>query len=312
MTAICHFLNVGQGASQVIELGQQKVIVIDTGLQSGKRSPLLTLLAEREIKSIEALILSHNDIDHINGVAAFLRNYAPLIKRIGFLIDRKDNNRKDNIIQTIKKYYLLESIIRLEVDVPNLDKDIFSDSSVPVCVRVLFPTFSANIQYQKNETCAIVMLIVGTQKVIFSSDAPIAAWRDIVKRNQNKPMRVNILTVPHHGGRFTSVPSSHCDFQKELIEFHTQLVKTDYAVVSFASHNRYGHPNSEVIQSFIQNEIEIFCIQKATQCYGDSDDICCGTIVADISTDETKIRNVDELQKRKFKMNPRLCCISTE
>jgi beta-lactamase superfamily II metal-dependent hydrolase len=309
MTAICHFLNVGQGTSQVIELGQQKVIIIDTGSQCGEHNSLLTLLAEREIESIEMLILSHNDIDHINGFATLLRKYSSKIKRIGFLIDREDIS---NIIQTLKKYHLLQSITRLEVENPNLDKNIYNNNSAQLYVKVLFPTFTANIQCQKNKTCAIIMLTVGTQKVIFSSDAPIAAWRNIIERNNNQQIKVNIMTIPHHGGRFTSVPQSHCNtFQKELIEFHTKLVKTDYAITSFASNNKYGHPCAEIIQSFIQHKIEVFCIQKATQCNGDSN-ICCGTITVDITANKTKIRNFDELQKHKSEKNPRLCYISTK
>ncbi|MDR1290902.1 MAG: MBL fold metallo-hydrolase [Planctomycetaceae bacterium] len=309
MKATCHFLNVGQGMSQVIEIGQQKAIVVDTGSQSGQHSPLLKLLAEREIQKIEVLILSHNDTDHIGGVVSLLRKYSKQIEYIGFLTDRGNN---DKFIQTIKKYYPSDSKIRLEVDAPNLSKDIFKNNSVPICVKVLFPTFSENIQYEKNETCAVVMLIVGTQKVIFSGDASILAWRSIVNRNENRQIVANILTVPHHGGRFTSVPPSHCDFQKQLVEFHTQLVKTNYAVASFASHNKYRHPISEVIRSFAQNKVEIFCIQKAEECDEGTSGDCCGTIIADIGTDETKIRNHEELKRRKEERKSRLCCVYTE
>jgi competence protein ComEC len=308
MKATCHFLNVGQGMSQVIEIGQQKAIVVDTGSQSEQYSPLINLLAEREIKTIEVLILSHNDKDHIGGIAALLRKYSRQIKFIGFLIDREDTD----IVQTIKKYYPLDSTIRLEVDSPNLAKDVFNDTSVPACVKILFPTFSANIQNEKNETCAIVMLVVGTQKVIFSGDASIAAWRNIVKRNENKQIIANILTVPHHCGRFTSVPPSHSDFQKQLVEFHTKLIRADYAIASFSSHNKYGHPSPEVIQSFAQNKVEVFCTQKATKCDGGAIGDCCGTIVADIGTDETKIRNFEELQERKEKRKSRLCRVCTK
>jgi competence protein ComEC len=298
--AICHFLNVGQGTSQVIELGQQKVIVIDTGSQSVKHSPLFTLLAERDIKSIEALILSHNDTDHINGIASLLQKYAQRIKRIDFLIDRKDNS---NIIQTIKRYYPLEFVHRLEVDTPNLDKDIFKDSSVSVCVKVLFPTFSANIQYQRNETCAIVMLIVGTQKVIFSSDAPIAAWRDVVKRNENKQMKVNILTVPHHGGSFVDQNEDEC------WQWFFENIRTNYAIVSAGYNNTYGHPTEDVIHSFIRHGVEIFCTQSNPICCGgtSNDTTCCGTIIVNIGKSTIDIENIEQLRQRKKYFSQRMC-----
>jgi len=295
----CHFLNVGQGTSQVIEIGQQRAIIVDAGPKNGG-CQLLRLLADRKIETIEWLILSHNDGDHINGVDSLLRKYADKIKKIGFLVDRNFINQQggQTVIQVVQKYSTIISR-RLEVDAPNLEKSIFDEESTNTKITLLFPTLKTNLLKLKNDTCAILALHINSEKIIFSGDAPIAAWRDIVTRNKDQRIITNILTVPHHGGVFAS--------QEELNEFHSQLVKTDYAIASFAS-NREKIPRSEVIQSFVKHGIEVFCTQRARQCGGTENNMeCCGTIIVDIGQ-SLHIRNGVELRKRKSMIKPRLCC----
>jgi competence protein ComEC len=304
--ATCYFLDVGQGASQVILLGDQRAVIIDTGIKRKVfESPLVKLLKEElKIQIIEVLILSHNDKDHVGDAETLFDEYQQNIKEVYYLVDRPHGQNQSYCIamNAVKEKYLDENkIYRLEV---GKAKDIFSEEQLQI--SVLFPNFYNNQKKEKNNTCAIIALTVGTQKIIFSGDTPVSAWENIVKRNGNKQICVNILTVPHHGGQFTN--------NEDDVKWFFENVHTKYAVVSVGYNNPYKHPNKDVICSLVQHGTEIFCTQSNLICNGLHNDnkICCGTIIADISTDETKIRNFDELQKRKSERSQRLCCIPSD
>lgn len=86
MSAVCFFLDVGQGTSNVVLLGGRRAIVIDCG-PGGTMVPL-EILRDHGVSRIEALVLSHNDRDHWAGAARLIPAYSTQIERVYFLQDR--------------------------------------------------------------------------------------------------------------------------------------------------------------------------------------------------------------------------------
>jgi len=84
-SARCCILDVGQGSSQVILLGEGRAIVLDGGPSA---SVPLGSLKDRGVNTLEALIISHNDYDHDKGACEVLINYKDALKRLLFLEDR--------------------------------------------------------------------------------------------------------------------------------------------------------------------------------------------------------------------------------
>ncbi|MDR2170540.1 MAG: hypothetical protein LBP59_10395 [Planctomycetaceae bacterium] len=321
IVATCCFVNVGQGTSQVILLGDFRAIVIDTGRYRPKEkdkgevkdvSPLILLLKEHNIQHIEALILSHNDADHVGDVKNVLDCFCGCIDKIYLLIDRKleDIAVYADIKEAISDNSDLERLVeRLEVHDTG---DIWKNNEKNICVSVLHPYFIRNLELTSNSTnvassttvsnatCGVIALTVKTQKVIFSGDAPVKAWRRVV--NNNGVQRVQILTVPHHGGNFWS--------NKGDREWFFDNIKTDYAIVSVGYGNRYDHPEPEVIRSFVSIDAEVFCTQSNKECVKGLSSVigvCCDMVIADIGVDRVSIYNLDELRKSKERFTNRLC-----
>jgi hypothetical protein len=192
-------------------------------------------------------------------------------------------------------------VVRLEAQ--ENTSDIFIETENNLFVSVLYPYFRNNVESERNRTCAVIALRIGDQKVIFSSDAPVDAWRTIIAHSGKKSLQ--ILTVPHHGGNFATSENDR--------EWFFENVNTKYAIVSTGYNNRYDHPRPEVIHSFVQNNTEIFCTQSNRICNSgfeiDANDIitCCGTIVADLSSQCTTIRDVVKLREIKNKFTKCLC-----
>ena len=305
--AVCYFLNVGQGTSQVIHLGNRRAIVVDTGPQQcSTRSPLLSLLKDRDIQKIEALILSHNDQDHIGDAPALLDNFKKRIDRVFFLDDRpRTENKLYDILKNSYRKKHITRIIRLEND--DIPKNLFSDGNISI--DLLFPDCSQNIFAQSpNQTCGIIALSIGTQIVIFSGDAPVEAWKSIVEKNGR--IESQIFTIPHHGGGFIRSKPETESVINDLNWFHEKAMQTKFAIVSLGAKNKYGHPSPQIIQSFAERKAEVLCTQVTLQCTGNieiCDAVCCGTIVANIGLNTTQIQNIDGLRERKKEFLHRLC-----
>ena len=307
--ATCVFLNVGQGTSQVIHIGKQRAIIIDTGPKYKQGlSPLISWLQDRNIQSIESLILSHNDEDHRGEAERILTNYAQRIKKLYLLADRDvKKDRFYGIVENAikKKHIEKKQIYRLETD--NEPKLLFEDDDIKVVL--LFPAFLDNHGSQKpNDTCAIIAFIVGTQKIIFSGDAPIAAWRTIVE--QNGRIAAQIFTAPHHGGNFTNSKQDTDAFQKEIDWFHQEAIESGCAIVSVGTNNTYGHPEPKIIKSYTERRIQVFCTQKTSKCCDGSstkDTVCCGTIEVNVGSNNVCVKDFDSLQSQKSQFTQRLC-----
>jgi beta-lactamase superfamily II metal-dependent hydrolase len=293
--AICYFLDVGQGTSQVICLGNHRAIIIDTGKnRKSDESPLLLQLDKLKIQRISALVLSHNDADHIGDTKNIIDKYRGRIDKIFLLKDRSPsiNNTNKVLLNAVKN----EKIARENICYLVADKSskLFDENSIDI--TVLYPDVFANLENDKNGTCAIIALTVGTQKVVFSGDAPVEAWKFIVENNEQQNLQ--ILTVPHHGGLFANAAGMQWFFDN---------IKSKYAIVSVGA-NTYGHPQNTVIESFVRNNSEVFCTQSVHE-YCGGNQVCCGTIIVDIEKDRIDIHNVDELRKNKDKFPKRLCTV---
>lgn len=86
------FLDVGHGDSSIIYLSDDKledknVIIVDI-VDSDK---LLTELKNKEINTIDLIIVSHSDADHCRGVNDFLEKFMAIgiIKKICFNLDKR-------------------------------------------------------------------------------------------------------------------------------------------------------------------------------------------------------------------------------
>lgn len=295
--ATCYFLDVGQGTSQVVSLGQQQAVVIDTGksCRQGIKSPVLILLNELQIDHIKALILSHNDNDHTGELANIIYTYRNKIEKVFLLKDRLSlqNDVYKMIMAAVKDGYLhRDCVYSLVAD--DLNRNLFNTEQLNI--TVLYPDVLANLGNEKNNTCAIIALTIGTQKIIFSGDAPVEAWEFVAANNGKQS--VQVLTVPHHGGSFVNQNEDEC------WQWFFENVKTQYAIVSAGT--GYGHPKEKVIRTFVQNDSEILCTQSTHECCG-GNKTCCGTIIVDVGNEQINVRDIDKLKKKREQFQQRLC-----
>ncbi|GIW79531.1 MAG: hypothetical protein KatS3mg105_1338 [Gemmatales bacterium] len=331
IAAECYFLDVGQGSSNVILLGERRALVIDCG-----RSASIPLqLLKRHVDQIVALIVSHNDIDHHGGVTDILVAYPKAIDQLYFLQDRPIEHL--HLYAVVKKEHEAGNLVNppLRLERQNKPRIIYQDESASLSLELYFPTFLDNLDAQKaaesNATSAVLILFCGSRRVVFPGDTSIDDWRRIRTR-LGKAIAADIVAVPHHGGRLSQTRStnkSQTEYQRRIADeqhwLYTEALRCSHAVVSVGTSNNYGHPRAETALALRQAQTVFLCTQITQRCHDELEQLrpgvirpafpsrsrptqdrtpsgrsrnvaCAGTIIAEIGPDKVTIQRLEQHQ----------------
>jgi competence protein ComEC len=331
MSARCYFLDVGQGTSNVILLGNRRAIVIDTGPRA---DVVLQVLRDYGVQEIEALIVSHNDYDHDGGVPEIWINFRNAVKTVHLLRDREKVDR-------IKLFSIIEdeieadtwsgSVYRLEVNKGQI-QTLWTDAVAKLSLDLISPTFMENLRARShNETSAILVFSCDGRKIVFPADSTIKQWQRIQKRRGGQPIQCEIHAVSHHGGVVWKKQSAK-KIESKLKWLYSEVIPSKHAIISVGSANTYGHPRKEVIHALKSTDTAILCTQITQQCCtniknlrpgvispatasqskpftvlntkdGSCDVACAGSVNADISTAQVEISRLQEHQDAVDQLN---------
>lgn len=254
----CWFLDVGQGTSNVILLGEGRAIVIDCGPKSSTET--LKLL-NRYVKTIEALVISHNDSDHDGNVQRILSQYRNAVNAIYFLKDRTPSS-------SIATFALLQSP-DFKDDFPEPkrlenDKTVYSNGDLNL--TVLYPSVMDNLEHEEspNLTSGILRLKCGDRKIVYPGDAGIYSWRSLSHKYNQRPLRCDFMAIPHHGGGL-----SKKNLSTEHQIMYSDYIRPQYGFISVGSSNQFKHPLPHSLNALKGNDIEVFCSQMTAQCCKD-------------------------------------------
>lgn len=217
-------LNVGQGDAIFIETPAGNQVLIDGGSGSKILSELGRMMPVYD-KSIDLVVATHSDRDHIGGLVEVLKKY-----RIGTLVE-------NGYPATTGVYKELESeITREHVSheiVKSGDRIVLGDG---VELSILGPTGEDFIPLPKkaNEVMIVSRLTYGNTSFLFTGD--VEKNDELRLARSGLDIKSNVLKVAHHGSRYSSAG-----------EF-LAAVKPRYSVISVGARNSYGHPHSDALE----------------------------------------------------------------
>lgn len=270
------FVDVGQGTSNIILLGECRAIVIDCG--GAQAETVLALLRRLRIDTLTRLIVSHNHDDHSRGAAAVLTAYQGQIDEVWLLDDvcRSTSLFWQRVQEELQEGRLYgRQIHRLERgDKP---RQIYRDERV--LLSLIAPDCQTNLQAiddrSPNFTSAVLLLKRGRQQILFAGDSTIAEWRDIMQRRQ-RPFQCKILAVPHHAGGIwmrqqSGEPQSAFEdrIRAELNWLYSQAINAEYGIISVGTSNQHKHPRPEVMAALRRADVIPICTQMTRQCCTD-------------------------------------------
>lgn len=229
-------LDIGQGDAFIIELPYRKgVIFIDAGATFSfsemeftdkvYKQTIKPYLYSKGIHSIDAIFISHEDMDHMGSV--------------DYLVDEFS---VENIY--ISPFYKLsEESVHIwsenKVNVNLVEKD-HQITLYNTSFNVLSPFRDTE---SDNENSLVIYTEIGGLVWLFTGDIGVETEKELMK---NFPqISIDVLKVGHHGSKNSTDPS----FVKHLTPH--------YALISVGESNTYGHPAQEVIKSLEEANISI-------------------------------------------------------
>lgn len=237
-------LDIGQGDAIVIQIPGGKNIMVDGGSSSKKNTAagqLLPYLKNQGISVVDAILLSHTDIDHISGVQELmdLKEKHLTTLRIKYLLLPDWKNPEpvyDELEAKAKRCGI--SVLKLQQG----QKLQFRDATM----KILSPEPGAE-GTDPNEEGLVMELCYGKFRGLFTGDIGEETEKKLLPRLDD----VDFLKVGHHGSRYSSC--------QEFLD----RIQPEAAVISCSESNTYGHPSPETIKRLEQNGIKTMYTMKS-------------------------------------------------
>lgn len=229
------FLDVGQGDASLLQSGGQ-TLLLDGGSTSQKNVGIYVILPyikQQGISCLEAVVLTHTDQDHINGVTEVLEE-----GKKGWLT-----------VKNLMYPYWMEGteqgkqLKKLAEEAGASCRKIRAGDRLTIGKAeavVLYPKEQEKIAEPNAGSLVLFWKWEGV-RAMFTGDLPEEKERELL---QNLPA-CEILQVGHHGSA-----TSTC---REFLE----QVQPSLAVISCAMKNRYGHPSPDTVDRLKKTGCEI-------------------------------------------------------
>ncbi len=227
------FLDVDFGDCAVIRTKDNDCILIDGGggFYGGDTANevILPYLRSEGIKKIDAVIATHSDADHMDGIIGLVGNIP-----IDIVFANEDGGRL--------YYALREKCIKNSVIISELysgDTINFDDCEI----NILSPEHDGKY-ISLNDHSIVLSADVGGVKYLFTGDASKNAEKTVMENHPSFSMEYDILKAPHHGSAFAND------------EFLLRLF-CDVCVISVGN-NGYGLPDEEFTDALSYAGTNIF------------------------------------------------------
>lgn len=222
-----HFIDVGQGDCTLITCGDQSML-IDAG-DNSKGTAVQLYLQKRGIDSLDYMIGTHPDADHIGGMDVvvtkfdcrqiMLPNVSNDTATYRDVIDAMNYKGYQNTLPVVGSTYTLGDAI-FTIVAPNAAYDDTNNHSIGI------------------------RLVHGENSFLFIGDAEEEAEQDMLYNGLE--LSADVLKVAHHGSR----SSSSWEF--------IHAVNPTYAVISCGINNAYGHPSAETLNTLRSAGIKVY------------------------------------------------------
>jgi len=238
--------DVGQGDAIYLKTPSGKDILVDGGPNDSVLNCLNNNMPFWD-RTLDLVVLTHPDADHISGLVSVLERYTVL----HFVTSEtsKSTGIYKKFLQQLQKNNLALKYVYSK------DKIDFTDGVVS---EVIWPTVevinsSKPINESKvNEFSVIQVITFGNFKALLTGDAGAIVEDQIAKDAGD----IDILKVPHHGSKTA------------MTDYFLSATKPELAVISVGAKNSYGHPtqitlgllenhNAKILRTDKNGEVEI-------------------------------------------------------
>ncbi|MFA1822066.1 ComEC/Rec2 family competence protein [Virgibacillus oceani] len=230
-----HFIDVGQGDSMLIQTPSDKTILIDGGPpESGEK--VASYLKEHQIESIDLLVATHPDMDHIGGLPHVMQEIQ--VKNI---LD----SGKLHSTRTYAAYLYEIRKQNIPVQIAMKNEEIRLDPEIKILVLNTYGATKTN-----NQSSIALKITYKEVDFLLMSDIEMEQEKELIEEHD---VEAEIIKVAHHGSNTsTSLPL-------------LQAVNPEIALLTYSQENVFGHPVDRVIDNLDKINTTIY----STAAFGD-------------------------------------------
>lgn len=213
---VVSMLDVGQGEAILIQVNNQNIL-IDCGEERYYKE-LTEQLEHFKVKTIQTLILTHPNSDHIGAADLVISKYKP--KTVYMPRWENDTREYSELLESLEK-------VKTEPVIPQTGDCLLLGAGVSA-------KFLAVDTEKDNNGCSIVLRMdYYENSFLFTGDATAKVENTLLEKED---IDVDVLKVAHHGSDSASPV------------LYLKTVSPKYALISCGIDNSYGHPNKNVIR----------------------------------------------------------------
>lgn len=231
-----YMFDVGQGDSFFIQTKNGRQMLIDGGKDATVLGELARVMPWGDM-SIDIVLATHPDLDHIGGLDEILKRYKVdmvLTSEVG-----GETQEYKNLITLIEKK---------DIPLYSVRQGMILDLSPDESFTILFPDRDVR-DWETNAGSVVGVFKSGERSILFTGDSP-APIEQYLAATIPDQLDVDILKLGHHGSRTSTTAA--------LLKVATPSL----ALVSAGKNNSYGHPHKEVTDLLKQFFISFVSTQQ--------------------------------------------------
>lgn len=224
-----HYIDVGQGDATLIKCGSHAMLI--DGGNNNKGTTVQLYLKKQGVESLDYVIGTHPDADHIGGLDVIVYKY------------NCDTVIMPDYEKDTKTYQELVDVIHdknMKITYPVVGEQYALGEAKFTIIAPNSNSYGGNA----NDYSVAILLEYGKNRFLFTGDAEEASEAEMLMNGID--ISADVYKVAHHGSRSAST-------QEFLNAVHPK-----YAVISCGEGNSYGHPHAEVLNRLRSMGVEVF------------------------------------------------------
>lgn len=236
--------DVGNGQAVSIQTKEKHILLDAGGINSKRfnvgRDIVARKLTQNQFPKFDYIIASHDDTDHINGIAPILQAFP-----VGAYYETSCVTEK----KSYAKRHLDEVLALQAVPVQKIGMGDYLELGAGYGLEVLFPPKSTDLnnpwtlpKYSRNNSSLVLRLTKNGHGIaLFCGDSEAEALNQLVAMQENNvhSLQADILVLPHHGS------------ENSYSEAFYSLVNPSYVLASCAKYNRFHFP-APIIRTYFE------------------------------------------------------------
>ena len=244
----CTFVDVGHGSCVLFELPGGQSMLYDAGSLTSARfasTTIANLLWSKQIEHLDAIVISHADLDHFNAIPALVSRFSIGAVHVGYPMVESDSNSVSQLFKMLKEHGVPLRTVAWDDRV-----ELADGSSITVLLPPEYGTGDND-----NSNSVVLRIDAGGYRALLPGDLEKHGMQMLLLQ---PALDCDLVMMPHHGSK-NSQPSGFLEWSKpERAVICASHSKLDPNVVS-----QIEAANCDVLATAVQGSMQFEFAEEA-------------------------------------------------